>query len=244
LRRIIGNNKFDLLHSFSSVVDPELYYVMNFKGKNIIVFDENWGSQRIITPPSTEYPIFGPAFSMNINGLIYASSDDIINKYDKNFNLIKQINSSGHNRGIYYNPSNQMIYITICNQNIINLFDKDLNLKSTLNTNYSPFFITKYNNQMVVSDQNNGNIYFYQNNAIIQTVSSQCNRVSTVLFDNYNNMLALCHDSSIMYVYHVKGSYSGLSMSICRNISNSWFVNFDLKDRLVIICNNQIEIFY
>jgi hypothetical protein len=242
LRQTITNGSFNLLHSFLSVADPQLYYVMNFNRKNVIVFNENWEFQRIITPPSTEYPLFGPAFSMNINGVIYTSSDGIINKYDKNLNLIKQINSTGYNRGIYYNPSNQMIYVAICNQNLINLFDIDLNLKSTLNTDYSPFFITEYNSQMVVSDQNNGNIYFYQNNVIILTVSTQCRRVATVLFDNYNQMLVLCQDNERMYVYHVNGSYSGLSM--LTKLKIRWFMNFDSKDRLVITCNDQIEIFY
>jgi hypothetical protein len=185
-------------------------------------------------------------YSIYENGVIYVAANDVIFKYDNYLNLTKQLNSPGSNRGIFLNPSNQKIYVTFDDgTNKINIFDKDLNLNNTLNTAYIPFFITGYKDKMIVTDTN-GNIYFYQNDSIIQTVQTQCtdSRIYSVLFDNYNHMLILCPTQSYMYIYHLNGSYTGLNMSTCGTNTNSWFVNFDSKDRLVVLCDNLIEIYY
>ena len=218
---------------------------MNYNGLNFLVFNKYWEYERTITPRNGEYPSYGPTYSLNLNGVIYVGSNDVINKYDKYLNLTKQVSSAGCNLGIYYNPSNDLIYVSSCGATIINVFDQDLNLNKSVTTNYIPGFITGYNGMMVVAGYNNPNITFYQNNSIIQTVTTQCSgRVNSILFDNYNHMLVLCGTSRFMYVHHLNGSYTGLSMSTCVSSSDSTFVNFDSKDRLVITCQNQTEIYY
>ena len=172
------------------------------------------------------------------------AANDYINKYDKYFNLTKQVSCSGANRGIYYNPLNQLIFVTNMNNNITNVFDKDLNLNSTFKTISNPFFITGYNETLVITD-GSGKVYIYQNNSIIQNVTTQCtSRVTSILFDNYSHVLFLCELSSYLYVYHLNGSYTGLSMSTCVTGVKRFFANFDSKDRLVITCYNQTEIYY
>jgi hypothetical protein len=95
---------------------------------------------------------------------------------------------------------------------------------------------------MVVTDIS-GNIYFYQGETSYRTVATNCSRfVSSVLFDNNNQMIVSCLDSNI-YINNVDGTYTGLQVTACNN-TNSRFVNFDSKDRLVFTCLNQVEIFY
>ena len=233
MRQQITNTAFNLLHSFVSVIEliPQLYYVMNYYKRNIIVYNEYWEYQRTITLSSTEYPINGPTFSININGSIFVTGNNVINKYDKYFNLTKKISFSGSHRGIYFNPSNQMIYVAQYDQNKISIFDMNLNLNSSVTTNSNPWFITSSEGQMVVGDNSNGKIYLYQGNLIINTVSTQCtNRVSSILFDNYNHILVLCETNSNLYIYHVNGSFTGLSMSTC---TQPLFMNFDSNNRFV-----------
>jgi hypothetical protein len=157
LRQNIAFTGYSTLISFVSAVDPQLYYIMDFLAISIHVCNENWEYQRTITPPSNEYPTSGPAYSININGSIYVTADDVINKYDKYLNLTKQVSSYGSNTGIYYNSANQMIYIAnAVDYNLygsIKVFDKDLNFIRTIRTNYNPWFITGYNGQMVVNDE-------------------------------------------------------------------------------------------
>jgi hypothetical protein len=224
-----------------SVEDLKLYYVMEYIGKNIFVYNEYWEYQRTITPPSNEYPSSGPIYSININGSIFVTSSNVINKYDNYLNLTKQVSSPGSS--IYYNSANQMIYVAKYSSNSINVYDKDLNFIRTISTNYWPLFITEYNGQMVVTDTNSGNIYLYQGESLFRTVSTFCTSgITSVLFDNNNQMIVSCLDSNI-YIYNVDGTYTGLKVTAC-NSNLKYFVNFDSKDRLVVVCRVRVEIFY
>jgi hypothetical protein len=243
LRQTITNTGFNLVHCFVSALDLKLFFVSNYNGKNIYVYNEYWEYQRTITPGIYEYPISGPTNSMNINGSIYILTDNVINKYDSNFILIKQFNISGSNRGIYYNSSNQMIYIGKLPEYGISVYNKDFIFTRTISTNYTPFFITEYKAQLVATDNNGGNIYFYQGDSLNKTITTNCNsRITAVLFDNYNQMLVLCEFSN-PFIYNVNGAYTGLQVPACNN-TRKIFVNFDSKDRLVFICEFRIEIFY
>ncbi len=118
-----------------------------------------------------------------------------------------------------------------------------LNFNRTISTDYMPWFITEYNGKMVVTEYGRGNIYFHQNETSYRKVETNCNHiVVSVLFDNYNHMLVLCLDDYI-YIYNVDGTDTGLKLNVC-NSQRNYFMNFDSKDRLVVICDYRIEIFY
>lgn len=146
------------------------------------------------------------------------------------------------NRGIYFNSFNRYIYVAwVFDQSVMEL-DENLTLNRILPTDYKPSFITGYNGQMVVGDNDNGNVYFYQNYSITQTISTLCiDRVSSILFDAYNHMLVLCENNNYLYIHHLNGSFTGISISTC---FFSFSINFDSKDRLVVTCMNQINIYY
>jgi hypothetical protein len=213
---------------------------MNYGNKNIFVYNEYWVYQRTITTSSNGYPLYRPQYSININGSIYVTGVDVINKYDSYLSLKKQVSSPGSNYGIYYNSANQMIYIAKYSSKSISVYDKDLNFIRTISTNYYSYFITGYNGQMIVTDTG-GNIYLYQGESLLRTVSTFCTIVITsVIFDNNNQMIVSCLDSNI-YIYNVNGTYTGLKVNAC---DDKYYVNFDSKDRLVFTCLNRVEIFY
>jgi hypothetical protein len=214
---------------------------MDYGAESILVFNENWVYQGTITTSSNGYPLYRPVYSININGSIYVTGVDVINKYDSYLSLKKQVSSPGVNRGIYYNLANQMIYTAKYYR--ISVYDKDLNFIRTISTNYSPWFITGYNGQMIVTGIIIGNIYFYQGESLFRTVSTFCTSgITSVLFDNNNQMIVSCLNSKI-YIYNIDGTYTGLQVTVCNGDSIN-FLNFDSKDRLVVICFERIEIFY
>jgi len=231
LRQNITNSKFSSLASFVSAVNPQLYYEMEYYGKNIFVYDENWEYQRTITHPSNEYLLNGPTYSININGSINVTANEVVNKYDNYFNLTKRVNSPGYNRGIYYNSANQMIYNAIYYSNSISVYDKDLSFNRTISKNCRPWFITGFNGQLVVTDDSyGGNIYFYQGESSYRKVPTNCgNLFGSILFDNYNQMIVTCVRSKI-YIYNVNGTNTGLQVNACVGTSRL-FINFDSKDR-------------
>jgi hypothetical protein len=79
---------------------------MNCFNLSILVYNENWDYQRTFTLNNS----FHPTFSININGTIYIAGDFGVQKYDKYLNLTKDSLFLDQYRGIYYNPSNQLIY--------------------------------------------------------------------------------------------------------------------------------------
>jgi len=95
---------------------------------------------------------------------------------------------------------------------------------------------------MVVAENNTGNIYFYHNKKSYRKVTTKCFGITSVLFDNNNQMIVACLDSNI-YNYNVNGTDTGLQVTACDS-NYKWFVNFDSKDRLVVICDKWIEIYY
>jgi hypothetical protein len=243
LRQTIPNGFINSV-SFVSAVDPQLYYITDYGAKSILVFNENWVYQRTITTSSNGYPSYSPQYSININGSIYVTGVDVINKYDSYLSLKKQVSSLGYYTGIYYNSANQMIYIANYHSNSINVYDKDLNFIRTISINHSQWFITEYNGQMVVTTFSDGNIYFYQSESLNRRVATKCTRgITSVLFDNNNQMIVSCRESDI-YIYNVDGTYTGLKVNACSSSNSKYFVNFDSKDRLVFICSNRVEIFY
>jgi hypothetical protein len=77
-----------------SAVDSQLHYITDLTAISIFVYNENWEYQRTIAPPSNEYLSLGPLYSININGSIYVTVDDVIYKNDNYLSLIKQIQFS------------------------------------------------------------------------------------------------------------------------------------------------------
>jgi hypothetical protein len=217
-------------------MNPKVFYVMNYQSKHMEVYNANWKYQE------TKTLLFRPTYSINNNGVIYVSTDNQIFKYDKNFNLIKTLSSDGKfYRGIYYNPSNQLIYVAAILSKNIQVFDKDLNLNTTINTKQFPWFITGFNDKLVVGDNYDGNVYFYQNSSLIQSIRTQCTaRISSILFDDYNHMLVLCETNNILYIYHLNGSFAGINFTVCEKPT---FINFDSNNRLIMTCKQQIFIY-
>ncbi len=217
-------------------INPPIYYVMNYDGKNIFVYNEYWEYQKTI---SVSYK---PSYSINNNGSIYVTTDFKMFKYDKDFNEINQKNTCEMSRGIYLNSANRIFYVACSGAFKIKQFDENLYPKGLFRTDHFSWSITGYDGQIVIGDNVNGNVYFYQNFKIIKTISTRCTgHVSSILFDTYNQMLVLCESNNYLYIYDLNGIYTGISISTCDKPAS---INFDLKNRLVITCRNQIDIYY
>ncbi len=213
-----------------------MYYVMNYNEKNIFVYNEYWEYQKTI------FVSYSPSYSIKNNGSIYVTTDFQIIKYDKYFNLINQKKTCEMSRGIYLDSANRIIYVACSGAFKIKQFDENLNPKGLFRTDHFSWSITGYDGQIVAGDNGNGKVYFYQNFKITKTISTQCTgRVSSILFDTYNQMLVLCESNNYLYIYDLNGIYTGISISSCDKPAS---INFDSKDRLVITCRNQIDIYY
>ena len=242
LRHSIKNYNGQYLNAILSFVSASdgktgLYYLLIYYQYKILVYNEHWEYQRNLTV--SDYP----------NYLLYANNSTyisiglgVIRKYDKYLNEYIQINRTGYYRGFYFNATNGFIYAANSN-NQISIFDQNLTFVRSLSTFFSPHIITDYNGMLVVTDYYSGNISFYQDSVLIQTISTYCQgRVNSILFDDYNHMMLLCIEPSIIYIYHTNGTYIGIGFQTSDCLPRC--MNFDSNDRLIITCTNNIGIYY
>ena len=225
--------------SFALANDGEtgLYYLLIYNQLKILVYNEHWEYQRNLTLSEN------PLYSLYANNSTYISlSGGVIRKYDKYLNEYIQTNETGYYRGLYFNATNGLIYAANSN-NQISIFDQNLSFVRSFSIFFSPHIITDYNRMLVVTDYFSGNISFYQDSVLIQTISTYCqNRVNSILFDDYNHMMVLCIDPSIIYIYHTNGTYIGIGFQTSDCLPRC--MNFDSNDRLIITCTNNIGIYY
>ena len=147
------------------------------------------------------------------------SFTSFIAKYDKNLYFILQSFAIGnYYHGIYFNQSNGMINAANTFNYRIDIFNKNLSIMDSISTTFQPYFIAQYNDMMAVSkNSNTGNFNFLKNNISTSNKPTSCrsDRISSMLFDNYDHMIVLCYNPSYIYVYHTNGTFTGTSFRVC-----------------------------
>jgi hypothetical protein len=203
----------------------------------IVTFDENWN---FISYRDWNYP----AYMKQIGSDLYISNNFYNCKVDKNLNIITKFTNkeaNAYNRGIFYNPQNDTILITDYYNQRINIFDRNLKLKSYIDTfPYSPFSIEYYNGYYYAGTIN-GLLIIIRNNKIEPDINTQCNSFITgLMFDKNGNLALICDGESMVYIYSSAGIY--LKKSIL-TISNPTDMEIDRKNRLVIFGRKEIGIY-
>ena len=140
LRQTITNyngQNLNIVHSFVSANDGNtgLYYVMNYFGSNILVYNEYWEYQRNLN--LSAYPVY--SVYTNYQTYIVLNSM-VIQKYNKYLN--ESIQSSIRvtiYRGLYLNATNGLIYVANCYNNSISIFDQNLTFLGNFSTFFGPF---------------------------------------------------------------------------------------------------------
>ena len=116
-------------------------------------------------------------------------------------------NSAGSNlkyRGLYYNSTNDLIYVTVYSAKEIRVFNLDLTLNDTTPTSlYYPWSIDGFNNLLYVGSQN-GIMLIVENKIIIQTFNGcdQKNyKINWILFDDaMANKMGIACDNKKFYL--------------------------------------------
>ena len=214
-----------------------VYYVFQYDGMNALVYNEFWEYQRTV-------PLLNrPKIAIYEKDELYITSDFDTNKYDKYLNLTFQSIQTSSYVGIYLNRTTGLIYLSDYSKYKIDIFNQSLSLVDSFNTTFLPWFIAEYNGMLAISEDSTGNINFFQNNVLVKTIATACNsRVMSFLFDHFDHMIVLCTNYGNFLIYHTNGTYTGISLKVCDN--PVMYIGFDLKDRFVIICRDNINLFY
>jgi hypothetical protein len=219
--------------------NPIQYYVTHFSQDKIFVFDENWNYV------SNKSSFLNVNYMIPVGNYFYITGKYNIWKTDKQLNVLFQYNSNGsspHYVGLYYNSTNDLIYVAPDNFRMIHVFNFNLTLNDSISiTPHRPWSINEHNNELYVGT-NNGIMLVIVNKQIIKQFNG-CNQQSvevfSILFDNLNNMVTLCNNYQL-YLFNTSGSYLNKSIP---TVSFPFYVGFDSKLRLVVTAWTQISLY-
>ena len=214
------------------------YYVADYAGSKIIIYDDNWKFIRYVS-------MSFPAFMITIGSNLYITCDSFIAITDGNLKILSQYNGVGTPlyRGIYYNSTNDLIYVVSRTRIFVFNLNLALNDSFTILPNL-PYSITGYNNQLFVGTYG-GSIFVIVNKLVVNSFNS-CNGnsalVSSFLFDQYGSIAALCYASiNYLYLYLSNGTYANKNLL---TPTGGEYIGFDSKGRFLVISDYQINIYF
>ncbi len=141
------------------------YYVTHYRQDKIFVFDEDWN---YVSNKSSFPEVY---YMIPVGNYFYITGSDNIWKTDQQLNVLIRYNSTGSfpwNRGLYYNSTNDLIYVASSNLLVIHVFNLNLTLNDSISiTPYQPWSINENNNELYVGT-NNGMMLVILNKQIIK----------------------------------------------------------------------------
>jgi hypothetical protein len=221
--------------------NPIRYFVTNVSKGRIFVFDEEWNY-------ISENSSFTEVWHMiSVGNNFYITGSSNLWKTDEQLNILIQYNSVSYAtyRGLYYSSSNNLIYMASWGLRVIHVFSLNLELIDTILTApYIPCEVNGYNNQLYVATTN-GTMLVIVNKKIINQFN-RCNGqwdtwLTSILFDQFNNMATACYNYNQLYLYNSSGSY------LYKNIPTApypYYIGFDYRSRLVVVTDYQATIYY
>ncbi len=221
--------------------NPIKYYVTNVNKSKIFVFDDDWKYV------SEKLSFTNVHYISLVGNYFFITGDENVWKTDIQLNVLITYNSAGSNlkyRGLYYNSTNDLIYVTVYSAKEIRVFNLDLTLNDTIPTSsYYPWSINGFNNLLYVGSQN-GKMLIVENKIIIKTFDGcdQKNyKINSMLFDDsIANRMGIACDDEEFYLYHTNGNNLNKDIKFA---SSPYFIGFDSKSRLVIVTESQIYLY-
>ncbi len=222
-----------------SSLNPIQYYVTHYSQGKIFVFDENWN----YVSNKSSFP--NVLYMIPVGNYFYITGKHNIWKTDQQLNVSIRYNSTGSfpwYHGLYYNSTNDLIYVAPYNLQVIRVFNLNLTLNDSISiTPYQPWSINENNNELYVGT-NNGMVLVIINKQIIKQFNG-CNQQSvfllSILFDDFNNMAISCNNNQL-YLYNTSGTYLNKSIP---TVSSPRYIGLDSKSRLVVVTWTQITLY-
>jgi hypothetical protein len=237
----INGNLFNQLLGFemysSSLCNNASYLVIDKEANKTYIMNDNWSY--------VSYKIFNkPAYLVKTSNLFYMSGDVNVWKLDENLNVLMVYNAAVNitYRGLYFNSTNNFLYVAPYNLKIIHVFDSNITLHHSFSVSpFQPFSFGEYNNLMYIGTKN-GSIVVILNETIIFKFPA-CNQSSimltSILFDHYGYMATSCNNYQL-YLYNSNGTFMNMSF---QSPNEPRYIGYDSKGRFFLISFYQISIY-
>ena len=217
--------------------NPIRYYVTNYDHHKIFVFDEDWVY-------FSEKSSFNQAtYMISIGNNFYITGERNVWKTDAQLNVsITHTNLTAGYYGLYYNSTNNLIYVAALNLKVIQVFSLNIALNDTISTSaYQPVSINGYNYQLYVGT-GAGAMLIIVNKQIIQQFNGcngQSSWLNSIKFDQFDAMTISC-DIGQLHLYNTTGSYLNKNIPA---VSSAYNIGFDSKSRFVVVTWIKITIY-
>ena len=234
-------------YAFSMLVSANTtYYVTVSADSGYIVFILNDEYQYI---GSRSFP--NVHYIITIGSYLYITGEYNIWKTDKDVNVLIPYGANvAHDYwGLYYNLTNNLIYVAANSNNSIHVFDLSLNVVDAISIPISygkPWSISALNNKIYVGCSYQI-IVVIENKQVINSFngcgrSSGSGSVTSIMFDQMGFMATSCSDGdSKIYLYNKNLMYTGLALSTGAHTAYSF--GFDSKARFVALLVTRISIY-
>jgi hypothetical protein len=229
----LNGNIFSSLFGFGMMVDFNTsYYAADSGANKIYMLNDNFDYVKMAA-------FSAPAYIVTVNSSLYITGTSNIWKADKYLNILITYNESAAYRDIYYNATQNLIYVAPRAHTYFQVFNLNLTLNYTVNVSpNSPRSFTEYKNELYVGTTN-GLVLVVVNKMVIRSFTGCSGGIalSACVTDNSGLMTISCIFADL---YYSNSTFANKSLAI----SSPSYVGFDSKSRFVLLSGNQIVIFY
>ena len=211
---------------------------MDYSDGKIIILNEYWQYLGIF---ENQIPL--PVYAITTGNKIYVINNNGIYKLNITLSIIQKYDATGLNLiGMYYNSTNDTIYVSTQKYQGILIFSLDLILLDYINlTSNLPTILQGYYNQLYVGT-NTGNILIIENKLVIKSVYLGGNSlITSILFDNYGYVIVGYYGYNYINLYYSNFTDARYRIS---NIDHPFDLKFDSFGRFVILTWSQITVHY
>jgi hypothetical protein len=210
------------------------YYISHHSMGRIFVFDDNWN---YISNKSS----FNRAASIiAIGNFLYITGDSNIWKTDQELNILINQGCAYLCRGLYFNKTNNLIFVAPEYQQMIYVFNLNLTLIDRIYMSpHYPFSMNGFNNLLYVGVYEQILVTDYYN--YITNRFNTCRYPRSINFDDYGNAAIGCDNH--FYLYNTNGDYLNKNISIINSYYPLYF-GFDSKSRLILVTSGEISLFF
>jgi hypothetical protein len=211
------------------------YYVLDYNANRIFLLNDNYGYL-------THKAFTNPAYMVTVYSYLYITGNSDICKTDKYLNVLKTHTEFGASyRGIYFNSTENSIYVAPNTYTYFQVFDLNLTLKYTVSiSTYRPYSFSEYNNELYVGTTLG--LILVINNKIVKLSFTVCSgsTITSTVSDNFGLMAISCENYNLVKFYYHNGIFTGKNLTTPQN---SMFVGFDSKGHFVQISKFQISVY-
>ncbi len=213
------------------------YYVMDELANRTYLLNDNYDYV-------TDRTFTLPQYMVTVNSSLYITGKSNIWKTDKYLNILITHNESAvaNYNGIYFNCTDNLIYVASTGYKYFQVFDLNLTLNHNISVSpNNPRSFGEYNNELYVGT-NQLLVLVIVNKIVIRNfMGCSSSPIFSLVIDNYGLIAIVCYSNNLVNLYYYNGTSTGYNLT---TPTKPTYVGIDSKGRFVLLSQYQISIYY